>query len=179
MTIQLIFKADDVKALSPISQNLAGEYMGAAMYEAQEIRLKSIVGGGLLATLRAHEVAKDWEQFPAYEDLREQCLPLLVYQTIVNLIPKVSYKIANVGAVQTSDANVQNLSREDMDALVDDYQAKADYFCYELQKWLLANSKHFPELGCQCEEISANLQSMATCGVWLGGPRGDMGGCGR
>lgn len=177
MTVQLIFNEKDVKDLSPISQNLAGEYLGPAMFEAQEIGLENILGSRLLDALKDHETAGDWEQYPAYADLRNKCRYYLIYQTIVNVIPKVSFKIANAGAVQTSDTNVQNLAPEKIDALTEEYQGKADYFCYKLQRWICANRAQFAELTtCQCEEIEENLRSMATCGIWLGGPRGYMDG---
>lgn len=171
MKIQLIFNEDAVKALTPISLNTAGEFLMPAMFEAQEIRLKTVLGSRLLRALKEREQSHDWDAIP-YADLKEQCTMFLVYQTICYLIPKVQYKIANVGAVQTSDDKVQNLSREQTDALIEEYQSKADWFCYELQKWLLANEKQFPELdACHCNEIRSNLESMHSCGIWLGGPR--------
>lgn len=178
MEIQLIFNEKMVKDLLPVSANLAGEYIGAAMFEAQEIGLKQILGSRLLRALKQHEKAQDWADFPAYEDLKDECALYLVYQTIVELLPKVAYKIANIGVVETNDTNVTNVRKEDRDSLVDEYQAKADHFCYELQRWLLDNRAAFAELtDCQCNEIHGNLTSMASCGIWLGGARGFKGGC--
>lgn len=173
MEVQLITNEDMVKGLMPVSQNLAGDYLKTAMFEAQEIGLKRIVGSTLLAALKAHETASDWASFPAYADLKEQCQFFLTYKTIQEVLPKVAYKICNTGAVQTSDQNVQNLSREQIDTMIEDYSSKADAFCYELQKWLCDNLGQFPELdACECAAIRSNLYSAASCGIWLGGPRG-------
>lgn len=173
ISVQLLTSEDIVKGLLPVSANLAGEYLSAAMFEAQEIGLKGIMGATLLAALKAHETASDWAQYPAYKTLKEECQYYLAYKTIAGVLPKVSYKICNAGAVQTSDQNVQNLSREAIDAMIEDYTAKADHFCFELQKWLCAHLADFPELGGdEGEAIRANLYSAASCGIWLGGPRG-------
>ena len=179
MQYQFIFNEADIKALAPISQNVAGEYLAAAMFEAQAIDLKGIVGASLLRKLQECEGEESVP--PQYEDLKAVCLPYLIYRTIVRLIPKVQYKIANVGAYTTGGENMQTMGKEDTDALIESYTATADQFCYELQIWLCDHESAFPELdGCACSEIRANLYSAATCGIWLGGPRGKMeGGCCR
>lgn len=175
MTIQLLINEEQVKALLPISQNLAGEYLSSAMFEAQEIGLKNILGSALLHSMKEHAQRKDWDEHPAYARLRDEELNYLIYQTAVFLCKKVSYKIANIGVVQTNDANVNNASRVDMDALIDDYQGKADFFCYELQRFLLAHYDDYGELdSCQYGQISENLTSMSSCGIMLDGARGFM-----
>lgn len=180
MQYQFIFKEQNVKDLAPISQNVAGEYLASAMYEAQAIDLKRILGSRLLKKLQECERVQDVE--PQYEDLKEQCLSYLVYRTIVRLIPKVQYKIANAGAFTTNDEKLQPITKEQTDSLVESYVSSADSFAHELQLWLCNNSKAFPELDeCQCAEIKSNLKSFASCGIWLGGFRGNIlgGGCCR
>lgn len=172
MNIQLIFNEADVKGLAPVIRNISGEFLSAAMFEAQEIGLKDILGSRLLRALKERETAHDWT--PTYEDLKEKCLPYLVYKTIVALIPKVSYKIANAGAYQTTDEKMSGMTKENIDTLIESYQANADYFCHELQLFICENQKQYPELdACHCAAIQANLRSAASCGLWLGGYRGN------
>lgn len=188
----------------PVSQNLAGDYLKTAMFEAQELGLKRIVGSTLLSALKAHETASDWAKYPAYAELKEQCQFYLVYKTIQEVLPKVAFKICNTGAVQTSDQNVQNLTREQIDAMIEDYSSKADSFAYQLQAWLSralegeagyltyfitadreqfcdANGAKFCVYGEPLvfpeeakSEIRMNLYSAASCGIWLGGARGQI-----
>ena len=175
MEVQLLTNEDMVKGLMPVSQNLAGDYLKTAMFEAQELGLKRIVGQTLLSTLKAHETASDWASFPVYAELKEQCQFYLAYKTIQEVLPKVAFKICNTGAVQTSDQNIQNLSREQIDAMIEDYSSKADSFAYELQLWLCGHLTDFPELDeCECDAIRSNLYSAASCGIWLGGARGQL-----
>ena len=53
------------------------------------------------------------------------------------------------------------------------YINQADFYAKRLQEYLLRNSGAFPELDCcSCHNIRKNLYSAASCGIWLGGPRG-------
>lgn len=171
MNVQLIFNEQQVKDLCPISKNIDGSYIAAAMFEAQEIDLEGILGTCLLSALKARETA-DLHDEP-YETLKAVCVPYLAYRTAARLIPKVAVKIANAGAIRNTDDKYMPVSKEEADSLAENYTASADYFCIKLQNYLLANEDAFPELTpCQCEAIRANLYSAASCGIWLGGPRG-------
>lgn len=180
MEVQLIYKEADFKALFP-AQNIAGEYLSVALFEAQEIDLKSIVGGILLNALKEHAREKDWAQFPAYATLRDKAQFFSLYQTIIRLIPKVATHYANAGAFRVTDDKMQPVSREEVDTEIENYKGQADFFCNELQGWLCHNSHLFPELaGCDCGEMRAQLNSVHNlCSIWLGGDRGlDLGGGG-
>lgn len=171
MSYQLIFKETEFKELIPFFRNIDGEYIGPAMFEAQEVGLKAILGTCLLSALQMNETAEDPDA--RLTDLKKQALFYLCYETAVRLAPKLAYKVGNIGVFQTTDEKIQPLSKVDIDSLISDYQSMADHFCYELQLWVLQHSREYPELGaCQCSVIRANLYSAASCGIWLGGPRG-------
>lgn len=174
MDIQLIFNEDIVKSLCPIPANIAGEFMASAMFEAQEIHLKAILGNALLARLKELEAQETWNENPKLRILKEKCQLYLAYKTISELIPKVSYHISNKGAVSTSDEKIQNLSRFDIDSMIEDYNGKADFFCAELQRFILDNYCDYDDIldNEQCEAIRSNLRSATTCGIWLGGAFG-------
>ena len=172
-TVNLLIGEKDVKGLFPDLVNLGGQYLAASMFEAQEIGLKSIIGSSLLRSLKEHQEAGDWQSYPLYASLKEECKFYLVYRSVAGVIPRISYKIRNAGVAQTSDTNVANVSREVTDANVEEYTSKADFFAFELEKWLVARIDFFPELReGDGEEIRANLYSAASCGIFLGGARG-------
>lgn len=172
MEVTLIFQESFVKGLLPLSENVAGVYMRSAMFEAQEIDLKGIVGSCLLEKLKA--TAEEGALEPTiYDTAIDKCLYYLSYRTLARIIPKVTYKIANAGTYQVGDDKLQPLTSEAANSLVDEYTNSADFFAYELQGWLLEHRAELPELcGCDCERIKSNLISAATCGIWLGGFRG-------
>ena len=164
-----------VKSVSSISDNVAGKYIQSSIREAQEIGLKSILGSCLLTALKEKGLAKQFDlpENVAYKDLVDKCQYYLAYTTIVELTNKVSYKIGNFGVVKSNDENLTVATQDEIAKMQYYYQSKADFCALELQNWVLENRNLFPELDdCTCRKIHSNLYSAATCGLWLGGPRG-------
>lgn len=179
-----------VKELTAISDNVESKYLLPAIREAQDIYLREIIGDQLMAKLKwciennAFRGAFDPADFnddfasenganPQYKKLLGKIQYYLAYKTVTELIPKVSFKIANMGLVKTSDDNVQNATYNEIVLQRDYYVSRADYYCLLLQNFLLANRSDYPELTEQkANEIHATLKSAASCGIWLGGPRG-------
>ena len=65
-------------------------------------------------------------------------------------------------------------SATEIDTEVARAQAKADYHCFRMQGWLYENRAQFPELAqVDADRIAATLRSAASCGIWLGGARGN------
>ena len=164
-----------VKSVTNISDNVAGKYILTSLREAQEVRLKSILGDCLLDKLkdlvRSEEIDK--EENARYKNLIDKCQYYLAYMTIVELIYKVSYKIGNAGLVKTTDENLQVASLDEIITQKEFYQGKADFHCMELQNYILENKSLFPEVDeCTCRRIHSNLHSAASCGFFLGGARG-------
>lgn len=171
MTQVLLTDEKFVKGLVNIDENLANKYLRSALIEAQEIELREVLGDCLLDTLKG--MVQDGEIPEIYNLLIEKCQYALAYKAITNLCMTATYKVANVGAVTTSDDNVHNLSWSDLVGVRDYYTHKADNFVYQLQTFLLQNKSSFPELKeCDCERIKSHLRTASTCGLWLGGVRG-------
>ena len=164
-----------IKSVTNISDNVAGKYILTSLREAQEVRLKSILGDCLLDKLkdlvRSEEIDK--EENARYKNLIDKCQYYLVYMTIVEMVFKVSYKIGNAGVVKATDENLQVATMEEIIKQKEIYQGKADFHCMELQNYILENRSLFPELDeCTCRRIHSNLHSAASCGFFLGGARG-------
>jgi len=164
-----------IKETTNVSENLSGKYLLPSLREAQEIGLKGILGDCLLARLK--ELVKDGginqEDNVAYKDLLDRCQYYLAYQTIVEVVERVSYKVVNFGVAKTTDENLQVATQDEIAKQKYFYQAKADNYCLDLQNFLLNNRTAYPELkACDCNRIQANLKSAASCGIFLGGARG-------
>lgn len=166
-----------VKEVSSISDNIAGKYILPSIREAQEVALKSIIGSCLLEHLKAIGLAKEFDlpENAAYKELVERSQYFLAYTAIVEITNKVSYKIGNFGVTKSQDENLQVVTQDEIGKMQYYYQSKADFCALELQQWLLENKGYLPELtACACDKIKANLHSAASCGLWLGGPRGKV-----
>lgn len=164
-----------IKAQTNISDNVAGKYILPSLREAQEVGLKGIVGESMLAKLKSlvekDEVNADGNA--VYKELLDKAQYYLAYMTIVEIVNKVTFKIGNAGLVRATDENMQTASQSEMVSQIEYYQGKADFYCHELQNFILNNIAQLPEINeGACRRIKANLYSAATCGIFLGGARG-------
>ena len=164
-----------IKEVTSISDNLAGKYILPSLREAQEVGLRNILGSCLLdrvKELRRLNLLDD----PAnaiYKELVQEAQYYLAYMTVVEVTNKVSYKVTNFGVAKSQDENLQVATQDEIGKMQYYYQGKADYYALLFQQWLLDNRTLIPELtACACRRIQSNLYSAATCGIWLGGPRG-------
>lgn len=164
-----------IKETTNVSDNLSGKYLLPSLREAQEIGLRGILGDCLLTKLK--QLVKENEiNLPvnvAYKDLLDRCQYYLAYETIVEVVERISYKIVNFGVTKSTDENLQVATQDEIAKQKYFYQAKADNYCLDLQNFLLNNRQAYPELNdCDCNRIKANLKSAASCGIFLGGARG-------
>ena len=172
-----------VKGVSSISDNLAGKYLLPSIREAQDVKFRVIVGDTLLAKLKdlVGDGSITAEANALYKALLDRAQYFIAYSAIVEVAVKVTFKIANAGVVKTPDENMQVVEQPDLAALQSYYQAKADSACLDLQNYLLNNWRDYPELTeGDYHRIHSNLYSAASCGIFLGGPRGKgpiKGGC--
>lgn len=177
MAETLIISADQVRALTTISDNVDGNYLRPCIYEAQEIGLAEIIGSSLLEKLK--ELVADGSisnpANAAYKALVDKCQFYLAYRAVVSLIPKVSWKVGNFGLCRSTDENLREATAGEIDVAIKDWQNQADDWCRTIQRFVLSNRAAYPELNdCDANEIRATLFSAASCGVFLGGARGKI-----
>lgn len=177
MTNILLISEDFVKTNSSLDSNVWGKTLLPAIRQAQDIGLQSIIGSCLykrLMNLVSEGLIVD-EEYAVYKALLDDYIqPYLLYQVIVEEIPVISVKLANIGTVLSNDEYVSNLSNKERDLLMHHYQNLADNYCKHLQNYLKANRKLYPELECGCEcdgNIKPNLESSASSDIFLGGYR--------
>lgn len=172
----LLISEDKVKTLSNLDANVFGKWLLPSIREAQDINLQQIIGSCLynyiLTLVETGEIADDANA--KYKDLLDnEITDFLIYQSLVNVIPKININLANFGVAISNDEHIQTLSQGNVDLVRGYYQGIADVYQKRLQNYLLNNCIYFPELNaCNCEGIKPNLKSMTnTCGLWLGGYR--------
>ena len=179
-----------VKDATSISDNLACKYILPSINEVQDTRLRDTLGTCLLARLKELVTTDPQTQTrpiddpanAAYKELLDKAQYFLAYAVAAECCMKTSMKVANFGVVKTTDENASVAPYDEVAKTKDYYTFKSDAYLGDLQRWILANRDSFPELdACTCNAIRAHLRSAASCGLWLGGPRGKRlpggGGC--
>ena len=176
MTTEVLLISETfVKEVCSISDNVAGQYLRPSIRESQDIALRDIIGDALLAKLKelVADNTIDNPENAAYKALADKERYFLAYSTCVGIAQRVTFKIANAGVVKTPDEKVDVVDVPDMASVQSFYQAKADSMAADLERWILASRADYPELNdTDCNRIHAHLYTAASCGVWLGGPRG-------
>lgn len=171
----LLISETFVKEVCSISDNVAGQYIRPSIREAQDIALRNILGDALLQKLKdlveSNHIGEQGNE--AYKALADQERYFLAYSTCVGIAQRVSFKVANAGVVKTPDEKVEVADQPDMAKVQAFYQAKADSMAFDLERWILQRRANYPELNDHdCERIHSHLYTAASCGIWLGGPRG-------
>lgn len=165
-----------VKRATNISDNIDGKYITPCLREAQETGLQQVLGSRLFQALKEKVATR--QVAGHYKTLIDNCQYYLAYSAVADLAFRLSYKINNNGITKTSDENVTNATREEVNANREYYQGKADFYCGRIQDYLLQHRNDFPELEeCHVHELRAHLHTSASCGIFLGGARGKKGGC--
>ncbi len=170
----LLISEDFVKTNSNISDNMFGKFLLPAIREAQHMRLQSVIGTRLYESLLRQVTAGTLTE--QYKELVDDYIQwFLLYQVLSDVIDVIDVKLVNMGTVRNRDEYVDNISDSERVRLKHNYEYKADWYCKQLQTYLLDNKDQFEELDeCTCNNIKANLQSAASTGIWLGGYRGKV-----
>lgn len=176
----LLCSEDTIKTYTNINDNTSGEYILPSIYMAQRAELEETVGSSLVKKIQELIGTNQIDNIAnkRYKELLDDYITdYLAYASIVRLIPIVSIKIGNAGAVRTEDEKVTGLAYSEVFNLKDYYQNQADYLKYRLQRYLIANYQYFPELVTwkSIEDLQTNLYSAANVPIWLGGSRGKGG----
>lgn len=175
MTRVLMTSPEFIREVTNIGDNVNGKVLQTAIREAQDIELKQVIGCALydkLVRLIVDEQINE-QEYIAYKDLLDECQYFLAYMVVSKLCIITSYKIDNVGVVQTNDENILNASLDDIVNISSIYEKKADYYRFILQGWILNHKDAIPEIdeSC-CRSITSHLNNAASGGVYLGGQRG-------
>lgn len=173
----LFTTADFIRSVTIVSDNLQDKYILSSIREAQDIEFQQVVGTRLYNRLKMliedESILLDFNVH--YRELLDKAQYFIAYQTLANLTVNSTYKINNIGLNTISDDNVSTPSLTDTFKLAKYYTDKADHYKMMLQNWLLKNKSYFPELlKSDISELSANVNSAASCNVFLGGARGKV-----
>lgn len=171
MSKVLLVSENYMRSAFMISDNVQTKFILPAIEEAQEMEFQTVVGSCLYNRLL--EGVADENLSEVEKELLTIAKRYIGYSAIAELVTISTFKINNIGVNKTRDDNVETLNTGDVMLIKQSYINKADFYKKRLQEYLLNNYSEFPELtSCDCNNIKKNLYSAASCGIWLGGPRG-------
>ena len=179
----MLISPSAVKASTYLTNNVDDGMVGAAIREAQEVHLQSIIGSELL--YRVQELVYnaitgntdtiDDEINACYKELLDLYItPYMEQKVQAVLVLMVAYKTRNLGVIHASDTNLNAPSMDDVLAVQQRYNGVAARYATALSKYLCQNKVCFPELtseGCNCTPYVAPQigKTFVHTGLWLGG----------
>lgn len=166
-----LISEDDIKTFSNIADNVWGEYLSPAIWEAQEMGLQTILGECLYNDILEKVSEDDVPEHYSFI-IDNYIQDYLLYKVISDLVPIIGVKLGNLGTVVSNDEHVQNLTSTERSNLQHHYQIKADFYARRLQEILLEDAELFGLDECTCKRLKSNLSSAASTGLFLGGARG-------
>lgn len=170
----LLCSEDYIKSNLAIDENIAGSYLLPAIKQAQREGLESVCGTALVERLQDmvynNSLTADYQTL-----LDDYIVDYLCFAALVELLPIINYKIANIGVVKAGDERITNTPKDEYRELKDYYTQKAAYYKFRLQQFLIQNYSLYPELSdIQIKYINRNIHSASNTNLWLGGDRGKI-----
>lgn len=171
----LLTSTSFVKSVSNIDNNVQEKFLIPSIKEAQNVHLQEVLGTKLfnkLIELVDTDKINDLENVE-YNKLLDEAQYFIAYQAISILCITASVKIGNIGLATTNDTNITQISLKDSFTIQEHYTNKADFYKERLQNYILMKKDCFPELkGNNKYEMNPELNSSASCSIFLGGARG-------
>jgi hypothetical protein len=147
----LIIPPSYVKKLTMLNGSVDDNFVRAAMYIAQDKWVQPSLGDALMEKIKTdtqdNSIAGD------YITLRDLYMAKpVVWWTMVELMPNLTYKMDNGTLVQRTSEDSQSVTDVVMKDMIDRCRHNADYYTKRLNEYLCANSSLFPELATNSNE---------------------------
>ena len=112
---------------------------------AQDIHIQNYIGTDLYNKLQSDieggTLTGDYSAL-----VNDHIKPMLIHWAMVEMLPYISYTIANKGVYKHSSENSENVSKEDVDFLIEKERTTAQYYTERFISYMSFNaSSKFPE----------------------------------
>ena len=179
----MLVSPNKIKASTYLTNNVDDGMIGAAIREAQEVHLQSIIGSELLYRIQELVYNAITGNTDTIDDVENECYkdcldnfisPYMEQKVQACLAVMVAYKTRNLGIIHASDTNLNAPSINDVLLVQQRYNGVAAKYATALSKYLCQNKPCFPELtssGCNCTPYVAPQigKTFVNIGLWLGG----------
>ena len=159
-----------VKAMTPVNLNVTDDILSYAVRNAQDMRLRYIIGEDILNSLKAKaeqkiNVGTEIEE-PYNTLLYDYVIPYLAAETVVEVCMPMTFKIRNIGVAKNNDTNVETQPINETLRVKNYYEGVACDAANRLSDYLGENAKDFPELNGKC--CCKIKKHYAAIGLYLG-----------
>lgn len=160
-----------LKENTPINDNVADYLLNSSIRDAQTINLQQTLGTKLykkVLDLVKNGTISD-ESNAKYKVLLDEYIqPMVLQWAFVHCLPKIRYKMMNVGVVSQSADNSNPVDFKELQYLIDEARNNAEYYSNLVTEYLWQNHKDYPEYldNKHIDEKRPQIHQY-TCGVVL------------
>tara|TARA_R110001592_G_scaffold75681_6_gene228996 strand:- start:455 stop:955 length:501 start_codon:yes stop_codon:yes gene_type:complete len=139
----LIGRADVVK-FTAMNGNVDTDKFIQYIKISQDIHIQNYLGTDLFKKIQAHIIAGTLAG--NYLSLvNVHIKPMLIHWAMVEYLPFAAYTIANKGVFKHSSENAENVSKEEVDFLIEKERDLAQYYTDRFISYMTFNNSLFPE----------------------------------
>jgi hypothetical protein len=145
MAQALFVTRKDVVKFTAVNGNVDTDKFIQYVKIAQDIHIQNYIGTDLYNKLQADILASNLTG--DYLDLvTDHVKPMLIHWSMVEYLPFAAYTVANKGVFKHSSENAENVSKEDVDFLIEKERDTAQYYTDRFINYMSYNaSSKFPE----------------------------------
>ncbi len=133
-----------IQAYSPVNGSVDANLLYPSIYTAQDMQIGAWLGDALYAKLKA-DLAGAGTAGNYTTLLDEYVRPALLWYTILEALPALTFKIDNASIVQRTPQDAQPAGNDVMKEFRMNALQKAEYYGKRLGEYLCSNSSLFPE----------------------------------
>lgn len=143
MNRTIIISEAQLKAQSPIGDNVDSKYLNSRIWNCQNKYIRPLLGDDLYNDLLNNYTANTLTN--AYTSLLNDYLtPCLVNYVVYDVLPVIHFKINNAGVNYRQDTNIVPASLEEITMLADKFKNEAEWFSERTTKHLFYYPDLFP-----------------------------------
>ena len=161
--------ADFVRQNVCLNANIESKYVAAAIREAQNMSLNTLIGTPLL-TLLCKKVYEGTEFSDDEKTLLAYIEYFVAYDAGARLVTKVYGKVSNAGVTVNKDETYEAADFKYITYIADKYANTADYYAGRIVACLREMKIEVGER--EKGDMRPSASSSARCGIYLGGARG-------
>ena len=145
MAQALFVTRKDVVKFTAVNGNVDTDKFIQYVKIAQDIHIQNYIGTDLYNKLQADILASNLTG--DYLDLvTDHVKPMLIHWSMVEYLPFAAYTVANKGVFKHSSENAENVSKEEVDFLIEKERDTAQYYTVRFIDYMSYNaSSKFPE----------------------------------
>jgi hypothetical protein len=145
MAQALFVTRKDVVKFTAVNGNVDTDKFIQYVKIAQDIHIQNYIGTDLYNKLQADILASNLTG--DYLDLvTDHVKPMLIHWSMVEYLPFAAYTVANKGVFKHSSENAENVSKEEVDFLIEKERDTAQYYTDRFIDYMSYNaSSKFPE----------------------------------